>query len=71
VIVIDPTILLCDEPTADLDRKAGDEILDILRLLNEHHGKTIILVTHDPHAADRTTRMLFIDTAVLSEKTGE
>ena len=48
-----PTLLLCDEPTGDLDRKAGDEILDLLQALNREHGKTIVMVTHDPHAAER------------------
>ncbi|MBI4262738.1 MAG: ABC transporter ATP-binding protein, partial [Acidobacteria bacterium] len=52
-IVTDPTLLLCDEPTGDLDRKAGDEILDLLQSLNRDHGKTIVMVTHDPHAAER------------------
>ena len=52
-IVTDPTLLLCDEPTGDLDRKAGDEILELLQALNREHGKTIVMVTHDPHAADR------------------
>ena len=52
-IVTDPTLLLCDEPTGDLDRKSGDEILDLLQALNREHGKTIIMVTHDPHAAER------------------
>ncbi len=47
-IVTDPTLLLCDEPTGDLDRKAGDEVLDLLRALNREHGKTIVMVTHDP-----------------------
>src|SRR5439155_10768628 len=55
-IVTDPTLLLCDEPTGDLDRKAGDEILDLLQTLNRDHGKTIIMVTHDPHAAERARR---------------
>ena len=50
-IVTDPTLLLCDEPTGDLDRKSGDEILDLLQTLNREHGKTIVMVTHDPHAA--------------------
>ena len=50
-IVTDPTLLLCDEPTGDLDRKSGDEILDPLQALNREHGKTIIMVTHDPHAS--------------------
>src|SRR5213592_1869411 len=48
-IVTDPTLLLCDEPTGDLDRKAGDEILNLLEALHREHGKTIIMVTHDPH----------------------
>ena len=47
-IVTDPTLLLCDEPTGDLDRKSGDEVLDLLQALNRDHGKTIIMVTHDP-----------------------
>ena len=55
-IVSDPTLLLCDEPTGDLDRKAGDEILELLVALNRDHGKTIIMVTHDPHAAARARR---------------
>ena len=50
-IVTDPTLLLCDEPTGDLDRKAGDEILELLHALNQEHGKTIVMVTHDPRAA--------------------
>jgi putative ABC transport system ATP-binding protein len=65
-IVTDPTILLCDEPTGDLDRKAGDEILDLLSTLNRDHGKTIVMVTHDPHAADRARRTLHLDKGVLS-----
>ncbi len=52
-IVTDPTLLLCDEPTGDLDRKAGDEILDLLQGLNREHGKTIIMVTHDRSACVR------------------
>src|SRR5262249_44480196 len=52
-IVTDPTLLLCDEPTGDLDRKAGDEVLDLLQALNREQGKTIVMVTHDPHAAAR------------------
>ena len=55
-IVTDPTILLCDEPTGDLDRKSGDEILSLLQALNRDQGKTIIMVTHDPHASARATR---------------
>ena len=57
-IVTDPTLLLCDEPTGDLDRKSGDEILDLLQTLNREHGKTIVMVTHDPHAAARARRAL-------------
>src|SRR6187401_2786210 len=64
-IVTDPTLLLCDEPTGDLDRKAGDEILDLLQTLNREHGKTIVMVTHDPHAADRAKRTLHLDKGVL------
>ncbi len=64
-IVTDPTLLLCDEPTGDLDRKSGDEILDLLQGLNREHGKTIIMVTHDPHAAARATRVLYLDKGVL------
>ncbi|MHB8404694.1 MAG: ABC transporter ATP-binding protein [Gammaproteobacteria bacterium] len=67
-IVTDPTILLCDEPTGDLDRKAGDEILELLQLLNKEHGKTIIMVTHDPHAAAKAERTLFMNKGVLSEE---
>jgi putative ABC transport system ATP-binding protein len=60
-IVTDPTLLLCDEPTGDLDRKSGDEILDLLQALNREHGKTIVMVTHDPHAAARARRTLYLD----------
>jgi putative ABC transport system ATP-binding protein len=66
-IVTDPTLLLCDEPTGDLDRKAGDEILDLLQTLNREHGKTIVMVTHDPHAADRARRTLHLDKGSLLE----
>ena len=64
-IVSDPTLLLCDEPTGDLDRKAGDEILDLLQSLNRDHGKTIVMVTHDPHAAARASRTLHLEKGVL------
>ena len=64
-IVTDPTLLLCDEPTGDLDRKSGDEILDLLQALNREHGKTIVMVTHDPHAAERASRTLHLDKGVL------
>ena len=65
-IVTDPTLLLCDEPTGDLDRKSGDEILDLLQALNEEQGKTIIMVTHDIHAAARATRTLYLNKGQLS-----
>jgi putative ABC transport system ATP-binding protein len=64
-IVTDPTLLLCDEPTGDLDRKAGDEILDLLQALNRDQGKTIVMVTHDPHAAARAKRTLHLEKGVL------
>jgi putative ABC transport system ATP-binding protein len=64
-IVTDPTLLLCDEPTGDLDRKAGDEILDLLQTLNQAHGKTIVMVTHDPVAAERARRTLHLDKGAL------
>ena len=54
-IVNDPTLILADEPTGDLDRKAGDEVLDLLQALNKEHNKTIVMVTHDPHAAERAS----------------
>ena len=65
-IVTDPTLLLCDEPTGDLDRKSGDEILNLLQDLNRQQGKTIIMVTHDIHAADRATRTLHLNKGRLS-----
>jgi putative ABC transport system ATP-binding protein len=64
-IVTDPDLLLCDEPTGDLDRKSGDEILDLLQTLNREHGKTIVMVTHDPRAADRARRTLHLEKGVL------
>jgi putative ABC transport system ATP-binding protein len=64
-IVTDPALLLCDEPTGDLDRKSGDEILDLLQALNRQHGKTIVMVTHDPRAAERATRTLHLEKGVL------
>jgi putative ABC transport system ATP-binding protein len=67
-IVTDPTLLLCDEPTGDLDRKSGDEILDLLQTLNRDYGKTIVMVTHDPHAAERARRILHLEKGVLAEE---
>jgi putative ABC transport system ATP-binding protein len=66
-IVTDPDLLLCDEPTGDLDRKSGDEILDLLQALNRDHGKTIVMVTHDPRAADRARRTLHLEKGVFVE----
>ncbi len=57
-IVTDPTIILADEPTGDLDRKTSSGILDLLQALNREHGKTIVMVTHDPHASERASRQL-------------
>jgi len=67
-IVTDPTLLLADEPTGDLDRKAGDEILDLLQTLNRDHGKTIVMVTHDPRAAQRAQRTLHLEKGLLIEE---
>jgi putative ABC transport system ATP-binding protein len=67
-IVTDPTLLLCDEPTGDLDRKSGDEVLDLLQALNKDHGKTIVMVTHDPHAAERARRVLHLEKGRLERE---
>jgi putative ABC transport system ATP-binding protein len=67
-IVSDPDLLLCDEPTGDLDRKSGDEILDLLQALNEQQGKTIIMVTHDPHAAARAKHTLHLNKGQLESR---
>jgi putative ABC transport system ATP-binding protein len=67
-IVTDPTLLLCDEPTGDLDRKSGDEVLDLLHALNREHGKTIIMVTHDPHASARASRVVYLNKGRLSDQ---
>ena len=64
-VVSDPKILVADEPTGDLDAKSGDEILELLRRLNEEFGKTIVMVTHDPKAAARAHRMIHLDKGVL------
>jgi putative ABC transport system ATP-binding protein len=69
-IVTDPDLLLCDEPTGDLDRKSGDEILDLLQALNRDHGKTIVMVTHDPRAADRARRTLHLEKGTFVEAAG-
>jgi len=70
-IVTDPTLLLCDEPTGDLDRKSGDEILDLLQALNREQGKTIVMVTHDIHAAARASRTLYLNKGKLSTEPDE
>ena len=64
-IVTDPLLLLCDEPTGDLDRKAGDAVLDLFEALNREAGKTILMVTHDPRAAERARRTVHLDKGVL------
>ena len=64
-IVADPTLLVCDEPTGDLDRQTADEILGLLETLNRDHGKTIIIVTHDPKAADHAKHILRMDKGKL------
>jgi putative ABC transport system ATP-binding protein len=64
-IVSDPMLLLCDEPTGDLDRKSGDEILQLLQALNQQQGKTIIMVTHDPHAAACAKHTLHLEKGQL------
>jgi putative ABC transport system ATP-binding protein len=67
-IVSDPTLLVCDEPTGDLDRKTADEILGLLQTLNRQHGKTIIVVTHDPKAAEFANHILHLDKGSLVEQ---
>jgi putative ABC transport system ATP-binding protein len=66
-IVTDPTLLLCDEPTGDLDRETAGEILDLLAELNRRYEKTVVMVTHDPLAAERARRVLHVDKGVLIE----
>ena len=67
-IVADPPLLLCDEPTGDLDRATADEILSLLQQLNRQHKKTILMVTHDPKAADHASRQLEMDKGQLIER---
>jgi putative ABC transport system ATP-binding protein len=66
-LVSDPTFLLCDEPTGDLDRKSAEEILDLLAQLVREYGKTVLMVTHDPRAAERADTVLHLDKGVLVE----
>lgn len=68
-IVSDPALLLCDEPTGDLDRETADEILKLLQILNSEHGKTIIMVTHDAQAAEYAKRTLHVDKGQLESRT--
>ena len=69
-IVSDPTLLICDEPTGDLDRVTAAEILELLRMLNRDHGKTIVMVTHDPKAAEYASRRLHLDKGTLAPENG-
>jgi putative ABC transport system ATP-binding protein len=64
-LVADPKLMVCDEPTGDLDRETADEILNLLEVLNRDHGKTIIMVTHDPKAADHARAVLYMDKGAL------
>ena len=64
-LVSDPKVLVCDEPTGDLDRETSEAVLTLLKLLNQQHGKTVIMVTHDPRAASYATRKLFVDKGEL------
>ena len=66
-IVSDPTLLVCDEPTGDLDRQSAEEVLTMLQQLNRNHGKTIVMVTHDPKAADYANRIVHLDKGSLIE----
>ena len=66
-IISDPTLLVCDEPTGDLDRQSAEEVLNLLEVLNREHGKTIIMVTHDPKAAQHATHTLHLEKGTLVE----
>jgi putative ABC transport system ATP-binding protein len=70
-IVSDPTLLVCDEPTGDLDRESSESVLQLLKLLNEQQGKTIVMVSHDPRAASYATRRLFVDKGELIDSPSE
>jgi len=67
-IVSDPTLLVCDEPTGDLDRQSAEEVLALLRALNRDHGKTVLMVTHDPKAAGYANQTLHLDKGTLVEQ---
>jgi len=66
-LVADPMLLVCDEPTGDLDRKSADDVLHLLQTLNREHGKSIVMVTHDPKAAEFASRQLHMDKGALLE----
>jgi len=68
-IVTDPTLLLADEPTGDLDAKSAGEVLTLLQRLNQEYKKTIVMVTHDPHAAERASHLLHLEKGTLVEQT--
>jgi putative ABC transport system ATP-binding protein len=68
-IVSDPDLLVCDEPTGDLDRQSAEDVLNLLQTLNREHGKTIIMVTHDPKAAEHARHTLHLDKGTLVEQT--
>lgn len=67
-IVSDPALLVCDEPTGDLDRQSAEEVLGLLQTLNREHGKTIVMVTHDPKAAEHASQTLHLDKGTLVEQ---
>jgi putative ABC transport system ATP-binding protein len=64
-LIADPTLLVCDEPTGDLDRQSAEEILGLLQILRSQQGKTIVMVTHDPLAAEHASRRLYVDKGTL------
>ena len=66
-IVSDPTFLICDEPTGDLDRQSAEDVLSLLQLLNREHGKTIVMVTHDPKAAEYASHTVHLDKGELAD----
>jgi putative ABC transport system ATP-binding protein len=67
-LVADPTLLVCDEPTGDLDRETSESVMQLLKLLNTQQGKTIVMVTHDPRAAEYASRRLHVDKGTLIER---
>jgi putative ABC transport system ATP-binding protein len=70
-IVADPTLLVCDEPTGDLDRQNAEDIMNLIQTLNRTQGKTIVMVTHDPKAAEYATRELHLDKGRLTDDSGK